>query len=62
MDDPRCMSESDWRGAGLNPDAGFAEEQQRQIEAVIDLLSGPLWSQLPGKARNLIIESHNIDT
>jgi hypothetical protein len=35
------------------------KSQQRQIEAVIDLLSGPLWSELLMQARKLIVESRD---
>jgi hypothetical protein len=59
LDDPNCMSESDWRNAGLDCDNGWTKTQHRQIEAVIDLLSGPLWSELLGQARKLIIESRD---
>jgi hypothetical protein len=41
LDDPNCMSESDWCTAGLDRDAGFTKKQRRQIEAVIYLLCGP---------------------
>jgi hypothetical protein len=60
LDDPDCMSESDWRMAGLDCGAVLTETQRREIEAVIDLLSGPLWSELLGQARTLIIESRDI--
>ena len=33
-----------------------------EIESVIDLLSGPLWSELLAQARTLIIESRDIYT
>jgi hypothetical protein len=59
LDDPNCMSESDWRNAGLNCDNGWTKTQHRQIEAVIDLLSGPLWSELLATARKLIVESRD---
>jgi hypothetical protein len=62
MDDPNCMSESDWCGAGIDRDAGLTEVQCPQIEAAIDLLSGPLWSELLRQARRLIVESRDIDT
>ena len=56
LDDPYCMSESDWRVAGLKCGAGFTDTQREKIEAVIDLLSGLLWSELLAQARTLIIE------
>ena len=60
LDDPNCMSESDWRTAGLDCDGGWTDTQCREIEAVIDLLSGPLLSEFLGHARRLIIESRDI--
>jgi hypothetical protein len=57
LDDPYCMSESDWQGAGLNPDVGFTRKQQREIDEAFDLLRGPLWPELLRQARTLIIES-----
>lgn len=62
LDDPNCMSESDWRNAGIDCDTGWTKTQHRQIEAVIDLLSGPLRSELLRQARKLIIESRDIYT
>jgi hypothetical protein len=63
LDDPNCMSEADWCNAGLDrDDPVFTETQQREIEAVIDLLSGPLLSELLVQARKLIIESRDIYT
>ena len=62
LDDPNCMSESDWCTAGLHPDAGLTKTQRRAIEAVIDLLCGPLRSELLAQARKLIIESRDICT
>ena len=60
LDDPNCMSESDWRNAGIDCDNGWTKTtQHRQIEAVIDLRSGPLWSELLRRARKLIIESRD---
>jgi hypothetical protein len=59
LDDPNCMSESDWRNAGLEYGAALTETQWREIEAVIDLLRGPLWSELLRRARTLIIESRD---
>ena len=60
LDDPNCMSESDWRNGGLDCGAGLTETQQHEIESVIDLLCGPLRSELLAQARNLIIESRDI--
>ena len=60
LDDPNCMSESDWCNAGLDRDTAFTKKQRREIEAVIDLLSGALWSELLVQARRLIIESRDI--
>ena len=62
LDDPNCMSESDWHNAGLDYGAGFTETQQHEIESVIDLLCGPLRSELLAQARKLIIESRDIYT
>ena len=62
LDDPNCMSESDWCEAGLDCGAVLTETQWRQIEAVIDLLCGPLRSELLGQARTLIIESRDLST
>jgi hypothetical protein len=59
LDDPDCMSESDWHMASLKCGAVVTETQRREIEAVIDLLSGPLWSELLRQARTLIIESRD---
>lgn len=59
LDDPDCMSESDWREAGLVCGAAFTDAQREEIEAVIDLLSGPLWSELLAQARTLIIKSRD---
>ena len=61
LGDPNCMSPSDWCQAGLDRDAGFTHEQQRQIEAAFDLLRGPLWAELLAQARKLVIESRDID-
>ena len=60
LDDPNCMSKSDWRNGGLDCGAGLTETQQHEIESVIDLLCGPLRSELLAQARNLIIESRDI--
>ena len=60
LDDPNCMSESDWRNAGLDYGAGFTETQRHEIESVIDLLCGPLRSELLAQARKLIIKSRDI--
>jgi hypothetical protein len=57
LDDPNCMSESDWCNAGLDRDAVLTETQWHTIEAVIDLLCGPLRSELLAQARKLIVES-----
>jgi hypothetical protein len=57
LDDPNCMSESDWCNAGLDRGAAFTKKQRCEIESVIDPLSGPLWSQLLVQGRRLIIES-----
>ncbi len=62
LDDPNCMSQSDWRNAGLDRNAVFTKKQRREIEAVIDLLSGPLRSGLLVQARRVIIESRDIYT
>jgi hypothetical protein len=62
LDDPNCMSESDWCNAGLDCGAVLTETQRCEIEAVIDLLSGPLRPELLVQARRLIIESRDIDT
>jgi hypothetical protein len=62
LDDPNCMSESDWCKAGLDRDGGFTKKQRRQIEDVIRLLGGPLWPELLKQARTLIIESRDTDT
>ena len=51
LDDPNCMSESDWRNAGLIHGAAITDNPTARIEAVIDLLSGPLWSELLRQAR-----------
>ena len=59
LDDPNCMSKSDWREAGLKCGAVLTETQRSQIEAVIDLLCGPLRSELLAQARKLIIESRD---
>jgi hypothetical protein len=59
LDDPNCMSESDWYNVGLDYDAVLTETQWREIEAVIDLLCGPLRLELLGQARKLIIESRD---
>ena len=59
LDDPHCMSESDWRKAGLDCGALLTETQRCEIEAVIDLLSGPLRLELLGQARKLIVESRD---
>jgi hypothetical protein len=59
LDDPNCMSESDWCHAGLDCGAVLTETQWREIEAVIDLLCGPLRLALLGQARKLIIESRD---
>jgi hypothetical protein len=56
------MSESDWCNAGLDCGAVLTETQRCEIEAVIDLLSGPLRPELLVQARRLIIESRDIDT
>jgi hypothetical protein len=56
------MSESDWCEAGLDRGAGLTRKQRRQIEAVMDLLCGPLRSELFKQARTLIIESRDTDT
>ena len=55
LDDQNCMSDSDWCQAGLDRDAGFTDEQRRQIEVAFDLLRGPLWSELLRQARKLIV-------
>ena len=60
LDDPDCMSRSDWRMSGLKCGAAFTNTQREEIEAVIDLLSGPLWLELLAQARTLIIESRDI--
>ncbi len=62
LDDPNRMSESDWCTAGLHPEAEITTTQLRAIEAVIELLCGPLRSQLLAQARKLIIESRHIYT
>ena len=59
LDDPNRMSESDWRNAGLIHDGAITTIQLRAMEAVIDLLSGPLLSELLRQARRLIIESRD---
>ena len=59
LDDPNRMSESDWRNAGLIHDAGLTNAQLRAIEAVIDLLSRPLLSELLRQARRLISETRD---
>jgi hypothetical protein len=60
LDDPNCMSESDWRAAGIDHDSGWTTTQGRAIERVIDLLSGPLRAELLAQARKLIFESRYI--
>lgn len=40
LDDPNCMSESDWRNGGLDCGAGLTETQQHEIESVIDCCAG----------------------
>jgi hypothetical protein len=60
--DPECMSESDRRKAGLDFDERLNEEQRCQIEAVIDLLRGPLRSELFRQARKIIVEARDFDT
>jgi hypothetical protein len=57
LDDPNCMSESDWRTAGIDPDSGWTTTQERAIERVTDLLRGPLRVELLAQARKLIFES-----
>jgi hypothetical protein len=59
LDDPNCMSKSDWCIAGFNRDAVFTRIQLRAMEAVIDLLCGPLRQELLRLARELIVESRN---
>ena len=61
LDDPDCMSESDWQLAGLTYGEGFTKKEFRQIDAAFDLLSGPLWSEVLKRARTMIIESRDID-
>ena len=59
LDDPDCMSETDWCTAGMDHGARLTETQMQDIESVIDLLSGPLWSKLLRQARRLITESRD---
>jgi hypothetical protein len=62
LDDPNCMSESDRCIVGLNRDAVLTRIQLRAMEAVIDLLCGPLRQELLRQARELIVESRNACT
>ena len=62
LDDQNCISDLDWCQKRVSDrDAGFTDEQRRQIEVAFDLLRGPLWSELLRQARKLIVELRYID-